>query len=389
MRKGVIIMLICLLAFPIYTSAEQIHRVKSGETISLIAKQYQVSSGEVIKRNQYLINPNMLVPGQALVIPRSSYIVRAGDTLYKISKETGRSMAFIAESNNLSNWNNLSIGQILKIPNSYKVKPGDSLYTISKKLGIPIQFLAAENNLNNWSSLIVGQVLYLPENDDFVHLERLLTPIAQKHPNNFYFKGSSETPKVAITFDDGPHSVYTSEILDILKRNNAKATFFLLGSNIGGQQEKIRRIVAEGHTIGNHTWSHPDIRKLTSEQLVSEINQLDVTIEKITGRKPALFRPPYGFFNDQNLVQLSNNNYKLIKWSVDSFDWRDRDVDKILTNILPGIKQGSVILFHDTMVGADRTSATVRALPDLIRTLKSQGYQFVTVDELLGVEAYR
>ena len=94
-----------------------------------------------------------------------------------------------------------------------------------------------------------------------------------------------------------------------------------------GHQETIQRIVREGHTIANHTWSHPDIRYVTQEQLTNEVTQLESALQEITGLKTALFRPPYGFFNDENILQLKNLNYKVIKWSVDSFDWRDKDVD--------------------------------------------------------------
>jgi peptidoglycan-N-acetylglucosamine deacetylase len=377
-----------MLVAPNFTTADQVHRVQPRETLSIIAKNYQVSVDSLLRKNRYIRNANNIIPGQILVIPRNSYVVQSGDSLFKISQKVGRSMSLLIEANHLTNINELYVGQRLIIPDTYTVKSGDSLYKISSKSGIRMEFLAEENNLDNINSLSVGQKLYLPENDDWVYLERYLTPVANQYPQAFYFKGPATVPKIALTFDDGPHPIYTDQILNILNSYNIKATFFLLGSNLKGRQEQVKRLVSEGHTIGSHTWSHPDIRNLSESQLHNELKQFDQVLKEITGLRSTLFRPPYGFYTEDNILSLYQQNYHLIKWSVDSFDWRDKSVDNIFLNIIPGVRAGSIILFHDTISSETKQSLTVQLLPELIKTLQGQGYNFVTVDEMVGVNPY-
>jgi peptidoglycan/xylan/chitin deacetylase (PgdA/CDA1 family) len=234
-------------------------------------------------------------------------------------------MKSIANANQLKNWNELYIGQNLLIPNVYTVKPGDSLYGVAKKLGVTMVELAGENNLSDWNNLYVGQELKLPEEDD-IDTERYLEPTAKKFPNTFYYKGGGDRPQVALTFDDGPYNFYTEKVLDILKAHNVKATFFILGQNIGGKQRILQRMISEGHTVANHTWTHPNLSKLSEQQVTTEITKTNQMIQNAAGVVPNLIRPPYGFVSNQNLEQIQGMDNKIIKWSVDSFDWRDKNL---------------------------------------------------------------
>ena len=188
-----------------------------------------------------------------------------------------------------------------------------------------------------------------------------------------------------MTFDDGPDKDTTAATLDLLKRYRVPATFFLVGSNVTGNADIIKRIVKEGHTIASHTWGHPDLRTLTQPQLTGQVMNLENALKEITGLKTALIRPPYGFVSDDNIRQLSGMGYSVIKWSVDTNDWRDRNIDQVLINTMPDIRDGSIVLMHDYQ----KDSVIRQVLPEIIQSLRWQGYTFVTVDELLGVKAYK
>ncbi len=387
--------IICILFMPSFSYAAQVHRVTSGESLYLIAEKYEVTTNALIENNPFLQNPNIIFLDQVIIIPETSesmtYRVKVGDTIYKISQKLGVSMEELVEANNLTDWDTLYIGQILSVPpNNYTVKSGDTLYLISQKFGISINALAEENNISNLDYIYVGQILTIPRselnngNSDF---KDLVNPLAQKYPDTFYLKGSSNRRRIALTFDDGPDEIYTPQILDILKTHNVKATFFLLGSKVKEQPELVNRIINEGHIIGNHSWTHPDLRKVTSEQLVYEIKQTENAIMDVTGLTTCIMRPPYGAVNENVIEQLQELNYKVINWNIDTVDWRaETTSDDILINTLPNITKDAIVLMHDSP--GDK-SATVNSLAELITTLSKNGYTFVTTDEMLEIQAYR
>jgi len=179
---------------------------------------------------------------------------------------------------------------------------------------------------------------------------------------------------VALTFDDGPHKDYTPRILDILKKHNAKATFYVLGNRLTYYPDIVKRAYNEGHEIGNHTWSHPNLKSLSKEALVEEVNSASNEIAKITGKPPKTIRPPYGAYND-TLKELAS--MPLILWSVDTLDWKHKNKSKVKQIIQANVTNGSIILMHDIH------QASADALEDVIISLTKQGYRFVTVSELL------
>ena len=198
--------------------------------------------------------------------------------------------------------------------------------------------------------------------------------------------GPKEEKLIALTFDDGPHPQYTEEILDILKEYDAKATFFVLGKFAELYPEIIKRQSREGHEIGNHTYSHIDIKKSTKDKLLDEYEKTQNIIAKLTDNKPKLFRPPYGSFNNNTIDIVEMDNSIIVLWSShqDSKDWSNPDVKKIVNSTLSNVKNGDIILFHDYVYY--EKSNTVEALKEILPELKNRGYKFVTISELINLE---
>ena len=213
---------------------------------------------------------------------------------------------------------------------------------------------------------------------------RLLIDIDKETDDNTYIsikKKNIDYDKkvVALTFDDGP-SKYTEKILDILKKYDACATFFVVGNKVEFYSDQLKRMLKEGSEIGNHSYSHKWLNRLTKEEFQEEINKTQKAIKKETGFTPKLFRPTYGGYSDK---LKTYTDLTFVLWTVDSSDWKVKNTEKILNNILPNIQDGSIILMHDNH------SYAVKALDDVIKKLKEEGYQFVTVSELLEIKNLR
>src|SRR5262249_28892439 len=203
-----------------------------------------------------------------------------------------------------------------------------------------------------------------------------------------YHQGAGGEHQVAITFDDGPDPRWTPKILDILKRANAKAAFFLVGANAERYPRLVRRIVNEGHEIGNHTYYHPNLALCWPEHIRLELNATQLLLETITGRSTTLFRPPYAA--DTSPSQLSeliplqiaeDLNYLVVLESIDPEDWAKPGADIILQRVKQQRRDGSIILLHDA--GGDR-SQTVEALPRILDWLHPRGDPVVPLSTLLG-----
>lgn len=179
--------------------------------------------------------------------------------------------------------------------------------------------------------------------------------------------------KVALTFDDGPDPKVTRQILEILKKHDAKATFFMLGSRVEYYPEVVNEVKEAGHELGNHTWNHADLTKLNNDRINTEINNTSQIIEKVTGQRPDAFRPPYGAVNDKVRNQT---DLPIVLWDVDTLDWKHRDPEKLLETIKTHTKDGSIILMHDIH------QSTADGLDAALTYLESDGYKFVTMAEL-------
>lgn len=182
---------------------------------------------------------------------------------------------------------------------------------------------------------------------------------------------------VALTFDDGPNPATTPQVLDILARYNAKATFYVLGSAIEGNHSILTRMVQEGHELGNHTWDHSKLPGLSADQITWQFNSTTDAIKAVTGVTPKTFRPPYGA---TNATVRSLTDMTQMLWTVDTLDWKNRSTEAIMANIQASVHPGGVILMHDIH------PTTMNALPTVMDYLVSQGYSFVTVSELYGLE---
>lgn len=183
-----------------------------------------------------------------------------------------------------------------------------------------------------------------------------------------------EKKKVALTFDDGPHPVYTPEMLDLLKEKNIKATFFLLGEQVEKYPDIVKRMNDEGHLIGNHSYKHEQLSKLSSVQACSQVNRTNELIYAITGKYPEYLRPPFGDWKDRLDCEV---NMIEVLWDVDTLDWSSQNKDKVVSKVMKNVEEGDIILMHDSY------ESTVKATAEIIDRLQKDGYEFVTVDELI------
>jgi polysaccharide deacetylase family sporulation protein PdaB len=219
----------------------------------------------------------------------------------------------------------------------------------------------------------------------FLLLTILLLPAKQAaaaEKSQVISKVNTTEKVIALTFDDGSDGEHIQEILDILIVNEVKATFFLTGSAAKVHPKLLKSILDNGNSIGNHSYSHPYFTKLTAKQMKKELTKSESVIKKITGQytKP-FFRPPYGDYNSSVLRAVGSAGYSYtITWTIDTLDWKGRTAAAITKKVLEKASPGSIVLMH-AGGGAVNTPA---ALPGIIKSLKEQGYQFVTIPELIG-----
>ncbi len=200
-------------------------------------------------------------------------------------------------------------------------------------------------------------------------------------------RGPGESRNVVLTFDDGPAPPFTEQILDILAEHGISATFFLCGKNVERHPEIARRIVREGHTIGNHTYSHPFLFARSRRFMAGEIDRAQEAIERITGVRPTLFRPPYGARWFGLMPVLRERGLKMVMWSVMGFDWKYR-TEAIIRAVKNRLHSGAVILLHDghehpPSAGIDQ-SATVAALPAIIESATQAGLTFAAINRFMA-----
>jgi peptidoglycan-N-acetylglucosamine deacetylase len=187
---------------------------------------------------------------------------------------------------------------------------------------------------------------------------------------------------IALTFDDGPSSENTPQVLEILKKNNIKGTFFVVGQMLQEYPDLGKRIVAEGHVIANHTWHHW-YHYMNPQASAFEVDNTSNLIYKVTGVKTSLFRPPGGIKTNGPYAYAKNQKYANIMWSSDSVDYSRPSVSKLISNVMQEARPGGIVLMHD---GGGNRSHTVQALPLIINNFRKQGYRFVTIPELLELQ---
>lgn len=208
-------------------------------------------------------------------------------------------------------------------------------------------------------------------------------PVAPRPPRvpASYNAVKTSRPVVALTFDDGPHPEFTPKLLDILRHNGVRATFYVIGRNVETYPEIARRIVSEGHEIANHSWSHPALTSVGATRLRQEMEKTNDAIVRATGRRPTNMRPPYGAINDRvRQAILRDHGLDVILWSCDPLDWKRPGAEVVRQRMVDGATPGGILLAHDIHPG------TIEAMPGTIRDLKAKGYGFATVSQLLALQ---
>jgi peptidoglycan/xylan/chitin deacetylase (PgdA/CDA1 family) len=189
-----------------------------------------------------------------------------------------------------------------------------------------------------------------------------------------------DEPYIALTFDDGPHATLTPKLLDLLASRHIKATFFVLGECVEQNPQVLQRAAREGHEIGNHSWSHPQLNHMSDDSVRSQLKRTDDLIRSVTGVRPTLFRPPYGALTTKQKKWIPEEfGYKIILWEVDPLDWKDPGPSVVTSRILKNTRPGSIILSHDIHRG------TIEAMPATIDQLLAKHFKFVTVSELISL----
>lgn len=195
-----------------------------------------------------------------------------------------------------------------------------------------------------------------------------------------YSRVRTNLPYIAMTYDDGPHPQNTPRLLDMLRERNIKATFYVIGRSVNLYPQITRRIVAEGHEIGNHTWTHRNLKTLSSAEVRKELNRTRDIIVSTCGVKPRTMRPPYGALRqDQRSWIYKEYGYPTILWSVDPEDWKRPGISVVTSRIVNNTRNGGIVLAHDLH------KPTVDAMPGTLDGLLRKGFKFVTVSQLLAL----
>ena len=234
-------------------------------------------------------------------------------------------------------------------------------------------------NINNYTYIIGDNTIEVYFNSiSWNEVNYIPYIIINLNESTIYTNSNNINKFIAFTYDDGP-SEYTADLLNTLEKNNSSATFFVIGNNIKGRENIIKKIYKSKSEVGSHGYSHINFTNLDKEELNTEINSTNILFNSITNDKISLLRPPYGEYND-NVTSL---NYNIILWNIDSKDWLLKDSEKIYNNVLKNACDGCIVLMHDIY------PETLEATKKLIPELKSLGYSIVSVSKLMKEKKYK
>lgn len=186
----------------------------------------------------------------------------------------------------------------------------------------------------------------------------------------------------AISFDAAWGNEDTHDLIEILKNYKVKATFFVVGDWVDRFPESVKELDDAGHDIMNHSNSHPHMTQISKEKMIEEITECDNKIEKLTGKKPNLFRPPYGDYNDNVITTMHETGHYTIQWNIDSLDWKDLSADEIFNRVTKNVENGSIILFHNA------AKNTPEALPRILEKLQNDGFKIIKINDLIYKDNY-
>lgn len=181
-------------------------------------------------------------------------------------------------------------------------------------------------------------------------------------------------PKIALTFDDGPHPVYTPLLLEGLRERGVKASFFLIGKNIEGNEEIVKQMAEQGNIVGNHTYNHVKVKDLPPEQACEEMKKTSDLVEKITGETTCYIRPPFGEWDEKLDCGMDMIS---VMWTIDPLDWTTKNVSQVVNKVVTEAEENDIILLHDCY------ASSVEAAFQIIDQLQAEGFEFVTVEELI------
>jgi peptidoglycan/xylan/chitin deacetylase (PgdA/CDA1 family) len=206
-------------------------------------------------------------------------------------------------------------------------------------------------------------------------------PVVTAEPRTTFDWVHVDGPYIAMTFDDGPSAKLTPKLLDLLAAHHIKATFFLIGENAAEHPEIVAREAREGHEVANHSWSHPNLAKMSDDGIRSQLRKTDDVIRSAIGSRPSLLRPPYGSITARQKKWINQEfGYKIVLWDVDPLDWRRPGPNVVCNRIVKMARAGSIILAHDIHPG------TIDAMSCVLDQLEAKGFKFVTVSELIAME---
>jgi peptidoglycan/xylan/chitin deacetylase (PgdA/CDA1 family) len=212
------------------------------------------------------------------------------------------------------------------------------------------------------------------------HTAEKNTPASAADPPLTFSRVHVDGQYIALTFDDGPSEKLTPKLLDLLGAHHIKATFFVIGENVVEHPDVVARAAREGHEIGNHSWSHPNLGKMSDEAVRRDLQKTDDAIRNAIGDRPALMRPPYGSMTARQKKWVNQEfGYKVVLWDVDPLDWKRPGPVAVCNRIVRNTRAGSIILSHDIHPG------TIEAMPATIAQLEAKGFKFVTVSELISM----
>ncbi len=209
--------------------------------------------------------------------------------------------------------------------------------------------------------------------------------LSSMFPGLVYVSGPRDSKRVALTFDDGPDDQFTPRVMDVLKQEGVPATFFMVGNRVRTFPATVAKAVREGHVVGNHTWDHARLAGMPGSDVRRNIEAAETAISEVAGYRPSLFRPAYGDLTPAEVKEIAPLGVKIIFWSVDTLDWRGLDSQQVVAAVMSHAHPGAIVLQHSAGGRGEDLSGSIAALPVIIRDLRAQGYQFVTVPDLLRI----
>lgn len=209
--------------------------------------------------------------------------------------------------------------------------------------------------------------------------------LTKKNEGLLYINGPTSKKAVALTFDDGPDADITPQVLQILKEHQITATFFFKGNQVLRYKSLVQKVYDQGCLVESHAYSHQELSKMNRSDIDPELTVTDQAIKKVIDRKPGLIRPPFGEVNSEVLAAAKANQEAVILWSIDTLDWSQQDPEHIVDNVLKNVRAGDIILLHSR----EGQESTVRALPNIIKGLREQGFEMVDVASLIGIPPYQ